>query len=182
MSKTVTPNASINKPAIRSAIISSVVARWPVRTITAPAIASKAPKTFSPGAMITGSLPRADGNSANIATSLYLPVDDGEHQLQVPLRCAFPCGAATPRLRERITARGSHEPLGPSCASSAPADWKIASQSTKATRTPSRTASGSWPASARRRPGRIRCAGPLGFPSQPASLACGFRVRDLGPG
>jgi hypothetical protein len=29
--------------------------------ITAPAIASKAPKTFSPGAMITGSLPLRGG-------------------------------------------------------------------------------------------------------------------------
>jgi hypothetical protein len=52
---------SINRPAIRSAIISSVVAQWPVRMIPTPAIANKAPKTFSPGAMITGSLPCAVG-------------------------------------------------------------------------------------------------------------------------
>ena len=57
ISKTVTPNTSISRPAIKSAIISSVVAQWPVRMITAPAIASKAPKTFSQRAMITGSLP-----------------------------------------------------------------------------------------------------------------------------
>ena len=54
--------------------MSSVVAQWPVRMITVPAIASKAPKTFLRGAMITGSLP---------LPSLHLPVDDGEHQLQV---------------------------------------------------------------------------------------------------
>ena len=45
--------------------MSSVVAQWPVRMIAAPAITSKAPKTFSPRAMITGSL---------------LPVDDAERQ------------------------------------------------------------------------------------------------------
>ena len=49
------PTACTSPPAIRSAIISSVAAQWPVRTITAPAIAGKAPNTFSPGAMITGS-------------------------------------------------------------------------------------------------------------------------------
>jgi hypothetical protein len=34
------------------------------------------------------------------------------------LRCAFPCGAATPRLRERGTARGRRERHCPSCACS----------------------------------------------------------------
>jgi hypothetical protein len=62
--------------------MSSIVAQWPVRMIAAPAIASKAPKTFSPGAMITASLLR--GQLASIASSTLLPpVDDAEHQLQV---------------------------------------------------------------------------------------------------
>jgi hypothetical protein len=62
--------------------MSSVVAQWPVRMIAAPAIASKAPKTFSPGAMITRSLLR--GQLASIAPSaLLLPVDDAEYQLEV---------------------------------------------------------------------------------------------------
>jgi hypothetical protein len=52
--------------------MSSVVAQWPVRMIAAPAITSKAPKTFSPRAMITGSL--------LAPSTLLLPVDDAERQ------------------------------------------------------------------------------------------------------
>ena len=77
--RTKTPNASISTPAIRSAIMSSVVVQWPVRMIAAPVITSKAPKTFSPRAMITGSL--------LAPSTLLLPV----------------------RLRERGAARGRRE-------------------------------------------------------------------------
>ena len=52
--------------------MSSVVVQWPVRMIAAPVITSKAPKTFSPRAMITGSL--------LAPSTLLLPVDDAERQ------------------------------------------------------------------------------------------------------
>ena len=52
--------------------MSSVVAQWPVRMIAAPVITSKAPKTFSPRAMITGSL--------LAPSTLLLPVDDAGRQ------------------------------------------------------------------------------------------------------
>ena len=49
---------------------------------------------------------------------------------------------------------------------------KIASHLARATRTPSRTASALRPRARERRPGRIRCAGPSGFPAvPPVSLA-----------
>ena len=51
------------------------------------------------------------------------------------------------------------------------------------TRTPRGPRPGLRPRARERRLGTIRCAGPLGFPSQPASLAnVVFRVRESGPG
>ena len=99
-------------------LLPSVVAQWPVRMIAAPAIASKAPKTFSPRAMITGSLPLcAEGNLASITPSLHLPVDDAEHQLQVLSDARSPAalqlvGYASAAQR----AGGRREPPCPSCA------------------------------------------------------------------
>ena len=59
----------------------------------------QSPKDFSPRAMITGSL--------LAPSTLLLPVDDAGRQ-----DARSPGGAATPRLRERGTARGRREPLG----------------------------------------------------------------------
>ena len=41
--------------------------------------------------------------------SMQLPVDDGEHQLQVLCDCVSPGGAPAPRRRDRGTARGRRE-------------------------------------------------------------------------
>ena len=46
--------------------------------------------------------------------------------------------------------------------------WKISSQSARATRTPSRIASGFSPRARERQPGRLRCAGSWGFPRHAA--------------
>ena len=78
---------------------------------------------------------------------------------------------ATPRPRERGTARGRREPPCPSCASSAPAAGRSSRNR------PGRHAHlpGSRPSlhprARERRPGRLRCAGPSGFPAvSPVSL------------
>ena len=75
------------------------------------------------------------------------PVHDAQHQLQMVREPGSPYLDASPRRRECGTARGRPERLGMRLLSSR--TRKIASQSARATRTPSRTASGSSPASAR---------------------------------
>jgi len=94
-----------------------------------------------------------------------------EHGAQIAgqgaLRCAFPCGAATPRLSERGTARGRREPPCPSCACA------------KATLTPSRIASGFSPASARTSARKASMRWSIGFPRR---TACPSPPKGPAPG
>ena len=86
----------------------------------------RAPGPRPPIQLVVGLFARPGWREAALGrSSLLLPVDDAEHQLQVLSDRAFPCGAATPRLRERGTARGRREPPCPSCACAFPAPGRF---------------------------------------------------------
>ena len=71
------------------------------------------------------------------------------------IRCAFPCVAATRRPRERGTARGRRERLGPSCVCSSPAPGR-SPRNQRARRAPPRgPRPGFRPRARERRPGRF---------------------------